>query len=73
MPDREWAYCYLKRHEQQISERMCQNIKRARAKVLHEVLEHYFENVARELKGWSTLKHHQKNLHDDSGKKKLIT
>lgn len=75
MPGREWAYSYLKRHEAKISERMCQNIKRSRAKVSPQVIEQYFEHIAKELEGvppTNIINYDETNLSDDPGKKKVI-
>ncbi len=76
MPGREWAYSYLKRHKTEISERMCQNIKRSRAKVSPEVIGQYFESVAKELEGVppsNVINYDETNLSDDPGRKKVIT
>ena len=44
MPGDDWAASFLKRHRDQLAQRMCQNIKRPRAAVSPKVIKEYFDN-----------------------------
>ncbi|XP_037045724.1 uncharacterized protein LOC119081087 [Bradysia coprophila] len=75
VPGRDWAYSFLHRHKKEISERLCQNIKRSRAAVSPEVITDYFKLLENELKDvppQNILNYDETNLRDDPGKKKVI-
>lgn len=74
-PGKDFAYSFLNRHKKEISEKMCQNIKRNRAAVSPEVLNEYFQRLEKELKDVppeNIVNYDETNLRDDPGKKKVI-
>lgn len=74
-PGKDFAYSFLKRHKKQLSERLCQNIKRSRAAVSREILTEYFERLENELKDvppQNIINYDETNLRDDPGRKKVI-
>ena len=75
LPSKEWARNFLQRHRNELSLRMCQNIKRSRAGVsAHEVKE-YFDNLKETLADISPeliYNYDETNLSDDPGTKKCI-
>lgn len=74
MPGKDFVYSFLSRHKREISLRMCQNIKRARASVTHEIVNSYFDNLYTELEGVpasNIINYDETNLSDDPGRKKL--
>lgn len=75
MPGPEWVYSFLKRHKDRLAVRMCQNIKRARAKVSPQIITQYFDNLKPELEGIpdsNIINYDETNLADDPGRKKVI-
>lgn len=75
IPGRDWAYSFLRRHKKEVSERLCQNIKRSRAAVSKDVVSEYFELLEKELKDvppQNILNYDETNLRDDPGRKKVI-
>ena len=73
-PGDDWCSSFTKRHPM-LSERMCQNIKRARAKVDPEQVKQYFENLKKVVEGVppaNILNYDETNLADDPGRKKCI-
>lgn len=67
---------FLKRHKQEISARISQNIKRSRAAVSPQVIEEYFTELQNSLKDVplsNILNYDESNLADDPGKKKVLT
>lgn len=75
-PGNEFVTSFLKRHKNKLAERMCQNIKRARAQVSREIVQKYFDNLKIELEGVpanNVVNYDETNLQDDPGRKKIIT
>ncbi len=75
LPGPEFVYSFLKRHKDELSARMCQNIKRSRAAVSREVCQEYFEDI----KEWvvdvplsNIVNYDETNLTDDPKRKKVI-
>lgn len=76
MPGKDFANAFLKRYEKEISERMCQNIKRNRAELNAETVNNYFNHLETSLAGLppgNILNYDETNLGDDPGRKKVIT
>ncbi|XP_039291350.1 uncharacterized protein LOC120353005 [Nilaparvata lugens] len=76
MPGIEWVRGFLIRHKGLLSQRLCQNIKRARAQVSHELIRGYFEELKDSLAGVSPeaiINYDETNLTDDPGRVKIIT
>ncbi|XP_063232409.1 uncharacterized protein LOC134536584 [Bacillus rossius redtenbacheri] len=74
-PGRDFVYSFLERHKEALSARMCQNIKRARAAVSHDVISKYFDELEKELMNVPPshiINFDETNLSDDPGKRKLI-
>lgn len=74
-PGRDFVYSFLDRHKEALSARMCQNIKRARAAVSHDVINEYFDELEKELMNvppTHIVNYDETNLSDDPGKRKLI-
>lgn len=74
-PGIDFAYSFTKRHKERLSERMCQNIKRARAKVTPAFINAYFDNLHNELEGvlaCNIVNYDETNLSDDPGRRKVI-
>lgn len=75
MPGEDWAASFLKRHKNELSRRMSQNISRSRAILDSTVINSFFDNLERELEGippenmWN---YDESNLQDDPGCKKVI-
>lgn len=75
MPGHEFTVSFLKRHKDQLSLRMCQNIKRARAAVSRSVIKDYFDNLKKELDGvvdTNIVNFDETNLADEPGRYKII-
>lgn len=75
IPGRDWVYCFLGRHKESLSSRMCQNIKRSRAAVSPDTINAYFDELELQLKDVPAshiINYDETNLCDDPGKKKLI-
>lgn len=71
-PGKDFAYSFLNRHKKELSENMCQNIKRNRAAVSPETLTQYFERLEVELQNvppQNIVNYDETNLRDDPGKK----
>ncbi|XP_063239060.1 uncharacterized protein LOC134540325 [Bacillus rossius redtenbacheri] len=66
----------MKRHKEIISERFCQNIKRARASISTSTVNEYFDNLAesiRDVPGSHIVNFDETNLTNDPGTTKIIT
>lgn len=75
LPGEDWVISFLKRHKKQLSSRMSQNIKRARAAVSAQTVNKYFDNLEETLSGvqpCSIVNYDETNLTDDPGNKKII-
>jgi hypothetical protein len=76
LPGQDWVKGFLKRHKEVLAERMCQNIKRARAGVSRDTLHEYFNNLSETLKDvppGNILNYDETNLSDDPGRKRVIS
>lgn len=76
MPGIEWVRGFLHRHQDVLSQRLCQNIKRARAHVNHKVIHNYFKELEDSLERVSPeaiLNYDETNMTDDPGRVKIIT
>ena len=74
-PGYDWAKSFLKRHKDQISERMAQNIKRSRAAVSPNMIKSYCNELKETLKdvpAANILNYDETNLSDDPGRSKLV-
>ena len=75
LPGNDWAKTFLKRHREDLSERKCQNVNRARAKVAREQVQEYFSHLERSLKDVppnNILNYDETNCSDDPGTKKML-
>jgi len=75
MPGPEFVYSFLKRHKSELSVRLCQNLKRARAAVSRDEVKTYFENLEKELKDippQNIINYDETNLSDDPKRKRVI-
>ncbi|KAJ4425648.1 hypothetical protein ANN_27844 [Periplaneta americana] len=76
LPERDFAELFLKRCKDQLSVRMCQNIKRSRAGVTTSAVNEYFDNLENTLAGVppeNIINFDETNLQDDPGKKKVMS
>ena len=74
-PGKDWVHGFLERHKGRLSERMSNNIKRARAQVDNKAIDDYFDELEKSLEGLppeAIFNYDESNLSDDPGKKKLI-
>ena len=74
VPGEDWSNSFIKRHTV-LSNRMCQNVKRARAKVDPSEIKKYFENLEKVVEGVppaNILNYDETNLADNPGTKKCI-
>lgn len=75
-PGVDWAKNFLERHKNVLSERLCQNTKRARASVDPEVINSYFDELETSLNGVekdAIVNYDETNMTDDPSRKKVIT
>lgn len=76
IPGRDWALAFLKRHEKILSQRMCQNIKYARAVTTKEDLTTYFDHLhtsgVQTIPPGNILNYDETNMVDDPKSKKMI-
>lgn len=75
MPGVDWAKSFLARNKNVLSERLCQNIKRARARVDPETVNSYFDELEVSLNGVSSdliVNYDETNITDDPSRKKII-
>lgn len=76
MPGVEYAMCFLRRHKDTLSQRLCQNIKRSRTQVSREDINEYFNNLEQSLINippCNILNYDETNLCDDPGRIKVIS
>ncbi|KAJ2954347.1 hypothetical protein O0L34_g2605 [Tuta absoluta] len=74
-PGVDFVQSFLKRHKQKISQRICENIKRARAAVSPDVIRAYFNELEKSVQGVelaNIVNYDETNLSDDPGRKKVI-
>ena len=75
LPSFEWAKSFIKRHQDRLRVRICQNIKRARAAVSAADVENIFQLYAKVLDGIpasNVYNYDETNLSDDPGQRKFI-
>lgn len=75
-PGVDWAKNFLERHKNVLSERLCQNIKRARASVDPEVINSYFDELETSFNGVekdAIVNYDETNMTDNPSRKKVIT
>lgn len=75
LPGVDWVKSFLLRHKNILSERLCQNIKRARASVDATVVDQYFNELEKSLEGVSNdviVNYDETNMTDDPSRKKVI-
>lgn len=76
MPGPDFVASFLRRHQDKISIRISQNIKRSRPSVSPEIIESYFDELKISLEGVplaNIINYDETNLSDDPGKRKVIT
>lgn len=76
MPKPDFVSGFLRRHQNKISLRISQNIKRSRTSISPEIIESYFDEFKTSLEGVllaNIIKYEETNLLDDSDKRKVIT
>ncbi|CAH0714205.1 unnamed protein product, partial [Brenthis ino] len=74
-PGPDFVQSFLLRHKNEISQRVCENIKRVRAKVSPDTIKEYFIELAKSLNGVpasNILNYDETNLTDDPGRKKIL-
>ncbi|KAG5880696.1 hypothetical protein JTB14_024268 [Gonioctena quinquepunctata] len=75
MPDPDFVMSFLKRHQNTLSHKMCQNIKRARSKVDHNAINLYFDELNQSMEGvlpHSVINYDETNITDDPGRKNVV-
>lgn len=76
LPGRDFVFNFLERHKSIISERLCQNIKRARAATSPTIINKYFSELEKSLENvplGNIINYDETNLSDDPGRHKVIT
>ncbi|XP_028167146.1 uncharacterized protein LOC114357630 [Ostrinia furnacalis] len=76
LPGRDFVYNFLKRHKNDISLRLCQNIKRSRAAVSPSTINTYFSELQNSIENVplnNILNYDETNLSDDPGRHKVLT
>ncbi|KAL0861602.1 hypothetical protein ABMA27_009101 [Loxostege sticticalis] len=61
MPGPDFVQCFLNRHKDKISQRICQNIKRSRAAVSPETITSFFEELEKSLVDVPRIMNHSKS------------
>lgn len=75
MPGNDFVVSFLKRHGEELSNRLCQNIKRRRAAINEETVNRYFDELTTTLEGIDPgmiVNYDETNMTDDPGRKKVI-
>lgn len=75
MPGIDFVESFMKRHDKELSNRLCQNIKRNRAAVNEKILNNYFDELTISLEGVEPgmiVNYDETNIADDPGRKKVI-
>lgn len=73
-PGKEWIISFLKRHKE-LTVKMCENIKRARAGVTRETIKEYFDELEATLDGVppeNIINYDETNYCDDPGNAKVV-
>ena len=74
MPGNDWLHGFVKRHN--LTKRITDNVKAARAEVNHEVINNYFDNLEEWIKDIppeNIFNYDETNITDDPGAKLVIT
>ncbi|KAG5862194.1 hypothetical protein JTB14_007980 [Gonioctena quinquepunctata] len=74
-PGQTWLQFFLLRHKEKLSKRLSQSIKESRAKVCHETVNKYFDNLAESLRDVppsAVVNYDEMNFTDDPGRVKVI-
>lgn len=74
-PGDDWVKLFLKRHNNELGQRMAANIKKARAGVTREIIEDYFNNLQETLQNvvpQNVFNYDETNVSDDPGKIKAL-
>ena len=75
VPGHDWALSFMKRHSDQIKNRMCQNITKKRAGVNVETVNNNFAELSKTLEGvppQNIINYDETNLTDDPGRRRMI-
>lgn len=75
IPGEDWLSLFLKRNKSSLASRWSQNIKRSRAKVSHEILTSYFDNLEetlRDVPAENIVNYDETNFTDDPESKKVV-
>lgn len=75
LPGREFVMSFLQRHKNILSNKMCQNIKRSRAKVDQETINQYFDELntsMADVPPHLIINYDETNITDDPGRKKVV-
>lgn len=75
LPGKDWGMSFLKRQKNILSQRLCQNVKRARANVDEETITAYFDELQTNLEGVDAhliINYDETNLTDDPGRKHVV-
>ncbi|KAK3765045.1 hypothetical protein RRG08_023563 [Elysia crispata] len=75
VPGHDWALSFMKRHSDQIKNRMCQNITKKRAGFNVETVNNYFAELSKTLQGvppQNIINYDETNLTDDPGRRRMI-
>ena len=70
LPEKDWYMSFKSRHSDRITERVAQNIRRAKAKTSIEAIENYFNKLKKSIQGVSPkniLNFDETNFSDNSG------
>lgn len=76
LPGKEFATGFMRRHKENLAVRLCQNIKRSRARVSPDIINEYFDNIEETLKDIPAshiVNYDETNLSNDPGRSKIIT
>lgn len=75
LPGPHWIDKFVDRHQEVLSQRLANNIKRSRANISREVLQKYFENLEKEVQGvppCNIFNYDETNFQDDPKNKKVL-
>ena len=75
LPGKEWVRLFLKRRRNILTNRLCQNISNRRASLSADLINQYFDNLAKEITlvpPTHIINYDETNLTDDPGQKKCI-
>lgn len=75
MPGNDWSLNFIDRHKDKLTQRVCTNIKTARAEKTEDEISSYFDNLEKTMRGVpaeNVLNYDETNLSDDPGSQKCI-